>query len=330
MGFLKSTLPPTTLIFIAPVIAEYLLGSMPVAELPRTIIFVMPIYGFGALLIREITRQTGRGWPTIVALAFAYAALEEGVATHSLFNPNWNNLRLSDYGFIPALGMGSVLTTFILSLHVVWSICVPIGLVELMYFKRRTQPWLGKVGLAITAVLYAFGIAMLAAYFTRDFSAQPFQYAIIAAFVAAGLAVGLLVFRPNMRAPEIPGKAPSPWALGSFSFVATTIAMLFWIFGDKTWHVPAAVTVMIVLALDIAGLILVFRAARQGGWSHMHRFALVAGASLTYCWTGPYIQWIQHGGRPLVSQIALSTAFIVFLVFVGVELQRDRYRQSTL
>jgi hypothetical protein len=45
-----------------------------------------PMYGGGALLIREIVRRKGRGWPSIILLALAYGILGEGIATESLFN----------------------------------------------------------------------------------------------------------------------------------------------------------------------------------------------------------------------------------------------------
>jgi hypothetical protein len=37
----------------------------------------------GALLIREVARRTGCGWPTIVVLALAFGVLEEGLLTCS-------------------------------------------------------------------------------------------------------------------------------------------------------------------------------------------------------------------------------------------------------
>ena len=71
------------------------------------------------MLIREVVRRRGWGYPNILILALAYAVLEEGVTTQSLFNPNYADLRLLDPGHISALGMGAPWTLFVLVLHTV-------------------------------------------------------------------------------------------------------------------------------------------------------------------------------------------------------------------
>ena len=84
-----------SLFILSPLIAEYLLGSM-----PMSMIAILPVmaamYGSGAVLIREVVRRTGRGWPSMILLAIAYGLIEEGFVTQSLFNPNYLHLRLLD------------------------------------------------------------------------------------------------------------------------------------------------------------------------------------------------------------------------------------------
>jgi len=98
--------PALSLILLAPLIAEYLLGSLSFKQLVLFPIMVL-MYGAGALFVREMTRRTNRGWPTIILLGLAYGVIEEGLATQSLFNPHYLGLRLLDYGFIPTLGIGA-------------------------------------------------------------------------------------------------------------------------------------------------------------------------------------------------------------------------------
>ena len=50
------------LVFTAPLVAEFLLGNLPIKMLSALIVLA-PFYGCGALLIRETTRRAGRGWP---------------------------------------------------------------------------------------------------------------------------------------------------------------------------------------------------------------------------------------------------------------------------
>lgn len=38
--------------------------------------------GVGARFIQEVTRQAGRGWPTMIVLGVSYTLAEEGLASH--------------------------------------------------------------------------------------------------------------------------------------------------------------------------------------------------------------------------------------------------------
>src|ERR1051326_3441571 len=66
-----------SLFFLAPLVGEFLLGNTPITSLP-SVLLLAPMYGGGALLIREIARRTGRGWPTMVLLAAAYGLPGDG------------------------------------------------------------------------------------------------------------------------------------------------------------------------------------------------------------------------------------------------------------
>jgi hypothetical protein len=63
MTWLRRIGPALLLLVLAPLTAEFLLGDFSVRRLPLLLLF-LPQYGGGALLIRELTRRTGRGWPT--------------------------------------------------------------------------------------------------------------------------------------------------------------------------------------------------------------------------------------------------------------------------
>jgi hypothetical protein len=80
--------PALVMGLLAPFVAEVLLGNTPL-RLILIYLIVLPMYGFGALFIRELSRRLGRGWPTILILGVAYGVAEEGLADMSLFNPNY-------------------------------------------------------------------------------------------------------------------------------------------------------------------------------------------------------------------------------------------------
>lgn len=320
-SFLWRIYPVLTLFIIAPFIAEYLSGSLPVTNL-IALIGIAPMYGFGCILIRELVRQTGRGWPSIVAFGAAYGVVEEGIADMSLFNPNFLGYRLLDYGYIESLGMGSFLTTMIISLHTVWSICVPIGLVELIFYKRRTVPWLKKRGLILTAILYIAGITQVHLYFAKDFTAQPFQYGIAVVLSLLFTAIGFYL-KPITEEKVSSGTTKSPWIFFAISFSCTSITFLLWMFGYTPLQLPAIVSVLIIIAMDFASLVYIFSSARKEGWSNLHRLALVSGPIITYSWVSFPKLIREQGTEILPIQCALITAFLVLLLFVYSRLKKE-------
>jgi hypothetical protein len=76
------------LFLMSPLIAEFLLGNLPITLLPA-LLLLAPMYGGAAVLIREVVRGRGRGWPSILGTALAYGLVEEGLVTESLFNPEY-------------------------------------------------------------------------------------------------------------------------------------------------------------------------------------------------------------------------------------------------
>jgi hypothetical protein len=186
------------LFLLGPLVAEYLLGS-----LPMSMIAILPIiaamYGSAALLIREMARRSGRGWGTIALLGLAYGLIEEGLIDQSLFNPDYLHLRLLDYGYLPTLGTGLPWLIYVLTIHVVWSICVPIGLVEALFPARRTEKWLGAIGLAGFSLLFLAGSAAIASftYKTAPFMASPGQLSGAALAAVAAIAAAFAWPRPR-------------------------------------------------------------------------------------------------------------------------------------
>src|ERR1700728_249945 len=146
------------LTYTAPLVAEYLLGDLPLKML-GALVALAPMYGGGALLIRETARRRGLGWRGILLLGVAYAVIEEGFTTQSLFNPDYLKLHMHflSHGWIPAFGMGAWWTLFMLNLHTFWSISVSIALVDGLFPAWSERPLLGKAGYAVTMVLFLLG-----------------------------------------------------------------------------------------------------------------------------------------------------------------------------
>ena len=57
--------PRLGLFFLSPLVGEFLLGNVSIDALPIGLVMA-PMYGGGAVLIREVARRAGKGWPTII------------------------------------------------------------------------------------------------------------------------------------------------------------------------------------------------------------------------------------------------------------------------
>lgn len=278
VGKLRRVAPAVGLFLLAPLVGEYLLGNVPISQLPA-LVFLAPMYGGGALLLREAARRAGRGWPTIMLLALAYGVLEPGLLDHSLFNPSFQGHDFRGVTHVPALGIGvSVANALAFTVgHAVWSIGAPIAVVETFVPGRRTTPWLGKIGTVIAGVLFLFGAFAIFrwAVRTEDFLPSVPQMlataAVVSALIAAAFAVGRAPATPVLR------RAPRPWLVGVVSFVASSL------FAAKSEDWPGVAFGLLLIAA-VAGLVI--RWSRRDGWGAVHRLALAGGALLTYAWLG--------------------------------------------
>lgn len=154
--------PVVGVFLLAPVSAEYLDGYDQTTGDPRALIagllFFAPLYGGAALLVRETARRLGAGWPGIVLLAAAFGVIQAGLADQSLFSTDYRDIEywreMIGPTYIPALGISGYTMVNFVGGHVIWSVCVPVALVESMVPVRRSSPWLGRGGLGTVAALY--------------------------------------------------------------------------------------------------------------------------------------------------------------------------------
>jgi hypothetical protein len=274
----SSVLPAIGLFFLAPLIAEFLLGNLPITMLP-VILILAPLYGGGALLIRELVRRAGRGWPSIVLLGLAYGIIEEAYTTQSLFNPNYLklNLHLLQPAYIPALGIGAWWTIFVLNLHTAWSVSTSIAMVEAAVPDRAEVPWLGGIGLTVTGLLFALGVFATTRYQLKQdaFRASHAQLVIAGLICIALIALAFLLPRRSIATGATP--VVSPWIAGILALAAGSAILV--TPGAWGWGAVAA-----ILAVDLIVIAAGWLWSRQGGWDMRHKLALGSGAALAYGW----------------------------------------------
>jgi len=310
----KSLPAALTLFFTAPFVAEYLLGDLSLKLLPALIVMA-PVYGGGALLIRELVRRSGRGWPTILLLGAAYALIEEGFLTQSLFNPDYLRLHLHllEHGWIPGLGIGAWWTVFMLNLHTFWSIGVSIALVEGLFPTRAKSPWLGPIGEFIVALLFLLGALAMRNYTlrTEHFNAFLAQAAVTALVCLPLIALAFLFPRTQPKAVQL-SPALSPWLTGAAAFVLGMAILI----TPPSWNWGAAAA---LLAIDTIFLASVAILSSNPGWTALHTFSLGAGGALAYGVHAFFQPPISGGSRTLaLTGNTLFLALALAVIAIGV------------
>jgi hypothetical protein len=311
--------PLFTLLALAPLIAEYLLGSLSFKQMTLFPV-MMVLYGGGAVFVRELTRRSGRGWPTILVLGVAYGLVEEAIATLSLFNPTYLGAHLLDRGYVPALGIAPPWTVYVLCIHAVWSIAVPVALVESLFPARRLTPWVGKLGLCVMGVVFAVGVTAVAVVSRRmnPFRPSAAEMGVSVLAIAAVTAAAFLLFRPAVHAPPPP---PSPFTARGCR--PRTMGLLAFLCGSAFHYMNygsgSSVSTPAILAIEL-GLIAVVLAAVSGasrspGWTAANNDAVATGALLVYCWWGFVLTTGMHG-RSDIPGHCFPVAVVVFLLGV--------------
>lgn len=233
--------------------------------------FFAALYGAPALLIREVARRHGWGWPSIILLASALAIIQPGVIDQALFSMDYRDLEgwsSSLRGtFIEPLGFSATNALNFVPGHVIYSFCAPVAVAEAWRPRTAHTPWLGWRGTTAAAVAYALAAGMILND-PESHSATSGQIA--ASLAAAGVCVGAAIAlggRPPRRsharhAPRLP-----VIVAGSFVLPLAATAV------PETWA-GAAIT----SAVLIGGAASLGHVSRSPEWSVRHAAAVATGA----------------------------------------------------
>lgn len=297
--------PVLIVMVTAPWFAELSWGGYPATDLPLTVLFLGPMYGGAALLIREVARRTGRGWPTILLLATAFGVLQAGLVDQSLFNPDYGRYDFQHPVHVDGIEISLYYLVNFVTGHVVASIATPIVLAE-TWVRRPSEPWLGRWGLGIVCSLYLLATAINFVG-VKDEDGNGFQASGLQMSVAAAVVV-LLVSAAGLwrRRPPTDTTVPSVWVLAAIGFVG----YLLYLPGESA----AALTVGVVVIG--AAIAVIGRWSRSGRWTTDHTLALVLGTVLVGVvmpfWAEPYDDTTSPG-RELLADIAAATVCVVIV-----------------
>lgn len=281
----KSTILPVLVLFVmSPLIAEMLLGATSLTHIGGLII-IAPFYGCGVLIIRDLVRRRTTSWWPVILLGIAYMLIEEGLTLQTLFNPDF--VGAANFGG-RWLGVNFVLTQWEIGYHVVWSICIPILITDLLFPARRTERWLGQAGLRVCVIVYVLSALVLGAAFRKVIMPgfhSSFVHLLITAFLACAFVISALTWPraevTNVQSPA-PRSTPPWWLVGILA--ATWAGSLFGLFViPPSIRSTDRVGIFMLAQLGFTA-ILVWRlktiSTNNPAWSDAHRWALVFGPVL--------------------------------------------------
>lgn len=317
--------PAFTLIVLAPLIAEYLPGATRTSSL-----FVFPIemaiWGGGTLLIRAAVRHFKLGWLNMFLMACALSIAEEFVIQQTSLAPMIIQIA-PGAPFGRALGVNYEYFFWAMFYEAVLVVMVPVMVTELIFEKRRDDPWLGPVGAVVVGIVFL--IACIPAWYlwtqvVRELVFKLPHYSPPPGWVAAGVAaIALLVWlaigspRERVRGTRQPLAPVSPWLLGIGAAIAAVIwqALVVLAFGIRP-DFPLWIAMTTGIATAVIGLALLPRYAAHPTWSDSHRMGLALGAILGSMAAG-FVGFI-YGTSPLdlwgkIISNAIATVLILWL-----------------
>jgi hypothetical protein len=196
--------------------------------------------------------------------------------------------------------------------HVVMSIGTPLALADWFAPDLRGRPWLGRIGIGVTAALFVSAAALIHLDQRGDAS-LTWWWPAGAGAVATLLAC--LAFTPLGRPlRRIPGRtAPrAAWLIAGAFAGKLTLETL-----PARW--PGVVVAWLLL---VATAVLVARAARAPDWAERQAAALAAGALLAWTVVG-FLAPALPGVEPL-DRYLHNAAFALVAVAVVVAVLRGR------
>lgn len=320
---MRRLLPTFVLVLMAPLVAELLSGSTPLGQpivLAVLLPIYLPLYGAGALLIRELVHRSRRGWGSILLLGAAYGFVEEGLGIQSLFNPTL--YHAADWG-ARFLGINGVFAETVIVIHAVWSVAIPILLTDLLFPARRKMPYLGKFGFVVTSICYVLGVALLClvarAFFAPGYEAPPILLGLTALVTLALVVVALAVLPRKAHRSVRENSAPHPWLV----LLIIGIGGFLWHAMSFLWHIqpvfsrwPSVLVPMLGAVAILAGIAwLVNRWSQAHDWSDLHLLALVSGALACHTLTGLLSPDLTHTLADRIALIILVLAMTGFLAW---------------
>jgi hypothetical protein len=309
---------------LSPLVAETVASSnTPAILFPLLLPLLFVVYGVPVVLVRELWMRGRIGWPGLVVLGAAYAAFNEGVVAATWFKIDPARMKVLVFTAEEAGRASGVNWAVALNLvvyHTIWSIVIPIVLMEAWAICGRGRPWLPAWAIGVGTALV--GLVVLASLSDKatdracdapstqifDECARGRRGSVVFIVVAVLLAVAL----PKLRLGRGGGSRPGDRALFVIGCAyAVAFFVSFFVLPLSNHATAAEVSAVLLLVLAVVGV---------QWWTRAPSWDLYAAAILA---TGALVPGMLTSlPRILVLQPVAVALFVWF--FLRVALRRAR------
>ncbi|HEY4456606.1 MAG TPA: hypothetical protein VGN81_20010 [Pseudonocardiaceae bacterium] len=275
-----------TLVLLAPLCAEAAFTGISLPAIWLAFPLLIPIYGAGVLLARELVCRAGAGLLGLLVIGFGYEIAEDGLGLQALTSPHL--YTAASWGRV--LGVNVTYWESQLGYHLIFTLLIPVALTTMLFARHGRKPYLGTFGLIGTAVVFVVGIGItrLAISSTQDPGYQT-PWPVVAAELVGIIVLGVLalVVVPRLSAvrPSVVARLPQPVVMSVVAGIAPIVflGLLFPVkssaghpaIGHGAW---VAIPMVVALAIAVGVGWLVARWSATEGFTDRHRIWLIGGA----------------------------------------------------
>ncbi|GAA1785312.1 hypothetical protein [Streptomonospora arabica] len=311
------------LVVLAPLSAEVTFSGVGMPLLWVILPLLVPMYGAGVLLIRELVARAGAGWPGLLVMGAAYELVEDGIGLQALTSPNLYNA--AEWG-PRVLGFNTTYWESQLGYHMVFSVLVPVVLTDLLFPRFAGRPLLRRGGLIGAGVAAVAGVALLRLLIAGvEDPGYQVPLPVLAGLLLAVAALAVIALRivprmgrgrPGTVPPTETGPARAPGLVAACLLPGAAVLVFLGLLVPPG-HPPTGPAVgggWVVAAM--AGAAAVAAAAawriatwtRTAGFTHRHRVAVIGGALVGHTLFVVLSALVFEEGTGAVFPAAVGTA----------------------
>ncbi len=317
------------LVLLAPLSAEVAFSAVGMPIMWLAFPFLIPMYGLGVLVIRELVARAGGGWPSLIVMGLVYELAEDGLGLQALTSPVLYNA--AEWG-PRVLGLNTTYWESQIGYHLTFSVLIPVLITNLVFPELRTEPYLRNRGLIISGVAAVAGLAMLKIVFTSTtdpgyLAPAPFLVGLVIVLIGLSF-VALRILPKRFPGTPVPGPdrevsppVPRPLVAGLITAAATLSFLGLLMPPGNPPQGPAIgqgsfvfLPMAVAAAVAITTAVLIIR-WHHAGMSDLHRIWLAGGALVGHT-LFPIAMAVLHPTDVLSTTVAVTTGPVVIVITV--------------